>query len=526
MDEPVLSMVKVPCDPAQVVVNHASFRVRLATPPPVGIVVPEGVGQPGLPPSARRRTLVWSGRSEPGDRAAGSLLQAVREAGHPELTGPAPGAAEGATTEVLPRIGAGARTVERVGTVVAPRAPHANETTRPLPPVDSPTRGGPGVRAPRGPGQRAGDGGEFAPGLDEEGAPRAGHVRGRGRQRARAFHPDRRLSLGLVLLPLRLLLGFMAIYAGMGKLTDPVYFDGGDRGSLSTWLSSLEPWALAAPLHEWTLAHPVGAGLTVAFTQIIVGVLTLFGLWQRLAALLGAALSLALLTTVSWQHGPAYDTPEVVLFAAWTPLVIAGAPVHSLDARLAGEAWRRLGPRAPLAALRRRVLRRGGLLAALLLGVALLVGSLLGSAVRSAQFATVPEPGEPPRNHLPGEPLVDEEEEAREAAEREAEAEAERREERERAAEREAAEERRREEATPEPTVPAEPSPEGGAEPPAPEPTPEPRDSAPAAPPSPENGAGGAPGTGGAEEPGQDAGGGEDDGGDQSSPDPLGGLLG
>ncbi|MDT0267574.1 DoxX family membrane protein [Streptomyces sp. DSM 44915] len=505
MDEPVLSMVKVPCDPAQVVVNHASFRVRLATPPPVSIVLPGAAGLTGAA-GGKRRPLVWSGRSEPGDRAAGSLLQAVRAAGEP-------GAA--LATEVLPRIGAGARAVERVGTVVAPRPPHSDEITRPLPTV------------PAGPGDRGQDTGEFAARLEPGPTPRAGH--GGGRSRARAFHPDRRLSLGLVLLPLRLLLGFMAIYAGMGKLTDPVYFDGGERGSLYTWLASLDPWVAAAPLHDWTLAHPVGAGLTVAFLQIVVGVLTLFGLWQRLAALLGAALSLALLTTVSWQHGPAYDTPEVVLFAAWTPLVIAGAPVHSLDARLASEAWRRLGPRAPLAQLRRRVLRRGGLLAALLLGVALLVGSLLGSAVRSAQFATVPEPGEPPRNHLPGEPLVDEEAEAREAEEREAvqRAETERQRAEERAAEQRAEEERPSAPPTEDPTQPAQPSPEEQREAPVPDPVPEqPQDSVPAAPSSPEDGSGGDPGTGGVEEPGGETGGAEDDGGDQSSPDPLGGLLG
>lgn len=29
-DQPALSMVKVDSDPAQVIVNHASFRVRLA----------------------------------------------------------------------------------------------------------------------------------------------------------------------------------------------------------------------------------------------------------------------------------------------------------------------------------------------------------------------------------------------------------------------------------------------------------------------------------------------------------------
>ncbi|MFP8905659.1 hypothetical protein ACLIYN_15395, partial [Streptomyces atacamensis] len=38
-DEPVLSTVKVPSDPAEVVVNHASFRVRLASPPPRGRVL-------------------------------------------------------------------------------------------------------------------------------------------------------------------------------------------------------------------------------------------------------------------------------------------------------------------------------------------------------------------------------------------------------------------------------------------------------------------------------------------------------
>ncbi len=517
MDEPVLSMAKVPCDPAQVIVNHASFRVRLATPPPVSIVVPDSARLPGVPGAAgRRKPLVWSGRGGPVDGAAGTLLQAVREAGRPPLRPPA----DGLGTRVLPRVGA--------GTVVAPRPPHSDESTRRLPTVPGPTAGAHDRAPERSWATNPADDGEFvsplAEGRRSDGAGRGG---ARGRPRARAFHPDRRLSLGLVLLPLRLLLGFMAIYAGMGKLTDPVYFDGGERGSLSTWLASLEPWALAEPLHQWTLAHPVGAGLTVAFTQIVVGVLTLFGLWQRLAAALGAALSLALLTTVSWGNGPAYDTPEVVLFAAWTPLLIAGAPVHSLDARLAGEAWRRLGPRAPLGQLRRRVLRRGGLLAALLLGVALLVGSLLGSAVRSSQFATVPQPGEPPRNHLPGEPLFDEEAEEREAAEREA-AEAEREAE-------EAAEEREAETGPAEqpeqsapdtaPPPPAEPESTEGTQ--TPDPAPAPRDSAPAETPAAPSSPGEQPGAGqDDDEPSQENGGGQDDGGDQSSPDPLGGLLG
>ncbi|RBM17821.1 DoxX family membrane protein [Streptomyces sp. PT12] len=401
LDEPVLSTVKVPSDPAQVVVNHASFRVRLATPPPVSIAVPDTGELPRIPAAGRRRPLVWSGRSAPGDAGASTLLRAVREAGDAR--------AESAT-RVLPRVSAGARPP-----VVGPRAPQPSESTRLLP-------------AARGGGARDGVHGDahgdvhgdvhdaYAEGAGagpEGGAALGAATRPEPRQHRadarQAYYPGRHLSLGVVLLPLRLVLGFMAIYAGMGKLTNPVYFDGGERGSLNAWLASLHPWGAADPLYQWALSHPVGAGLTVAFTQIIIGVLTLFGLWQRLAAGIGVLLSLALLVTVSWRNGPAYDAPDLFLAAAWSPLLIAGAPVYSLDARLASEAWRRLGPRVPLADLRHRVLRRGAALATLLVGLALLIGSLLGSAVRSDRFPTLPGPGEPPRNHLPGEPLPEDE---------------------------------------------------------------------------------------------------------------------
>lgn len=220
-----------------------------------------------------------------------------------------------------------------------------------------------------------------------------------------SYYPGRRMNLGVVLLPLRVFLGFISIYAGMGKLCDPVYFDGGERGSMVTWLQTLQPWALAEPLRDFALAHPVGAGLSVAFLQVIVGVLTVFGLWQRFAACFGALLSAALLMTVSWKTVPAYDAPDIIYLAAWSPLIIAGAPVYSLDGRLASEAWRTLGPRSEVWRLRRRVLRRGAVMATVVCGLTLLIGSLLGGAVRSTTVVTVPGPGEAPSNYLPGRPL-------------------------------------------------------------------------------------------------------------------------
>ncbi|MYZ41124.1 MULTISPECIES: DoxX family protein, partial [unclassified Streptomyces] len=220
-----------------------------------------------------------------------------------------------------------------------------------------------------------------------------------------AYYPGRRMNLGVVLLPLRIFLGFISIYAGMGKLCDPVYFDGGERGSMVKWLNSLHPWALAEPLRDFALSHPVGAGLSVAFLQIVAGVLTVLGLWQRVAACFGALLSAALLLTVSWRTVPAYDAPDIIYLAAWSPLIIAGAPVYSVDGRLAGEAWRTLGPRSEIWDLRRRVLRRGTVVATVVIGLTLLVGSVLGGAVRSSDMVTVPGPNVDPVNQLPGEPL-------------------------------------------------------------------------------------------------------------------------
>ncbi|MFE0174283.1 DoxX family protein [Streptomyces sp. NPDC059002] len=406
-EAPALSMVKVPSDPAQVIVNHASFRVQLpaagrtqsprisrhlgATDETVRIPVVGGA-------TKRRAPVVWSGKSEPGDPGASGLLQAVRGTGvrrSGEAAGPYD---DGGATQVIPRVDLdeGPETVATPG-VVGPRSPEPE--TRLLPQMRLPSSDYDE--------QLAAHGDEFDDYDDgDEGEDGDERARRHGSDPVRhAYYPGRRMNLGVVLLPLRVFLGFISIYAGMGKLCDPVYFDGGERGSMVKWLNSLHPWALAEPLRDFALQHPVGAGLCIAFLQVIVGVLTVLGLWQRVAASIGVLLSAALIVTVSWKTVPAYDAPDIIYLAAWSPLIIAGAPVYSIDGRLAGEAWRTLGPRAAIWELRRRVLRRGGLVGTVVVGLTLLIGSMLGGAVRDADRVTVPGPGEAPRNELPGSPL-------------------------------------------------------------------------------------------------------------------------
>ncbi|MCX5037011.1 MULTISPECIES: DoxX family membrane protein [Streptomyces] len=439
-DAPALSMVKVPSDPAQVIVNHASFRVqfgasaRRTQSPRIArhLSATQGTARmPAAPAAGRRRAVVWSGRSDPDDTGAHRLLQAVRAgAGHHTDDPAADLSADAGATQVIPRVDLGGGPLDygdgpatetlETPLVGAQRGP-VPDGTRLLPAMRTvgsaydepgydeaaygPQDFGTGTDGHRGDGYGT-DGYGYGDDDADRGEPRS---RRRTDDPARhAYFPGRRMNLGVVLLPLRVFLGFISIYAGMGKLCDPVYFDGGERGSMVKWLNTLHPWDVAEPLRQFALAHPVGAGLVIAFLQVLVGVLTVLGCWQRVAAVIGAGLSAALLVTVSWKSVPVYDAPDIIYLAAWSPLIIAGAPVYSVDGRLASSAWRRLGPHSDIWDLRRYVLRRGALITFLVAGVTLLVGSVLGGAVRDADRVVVPGPGEAPRNELPGSPLPQE----------------------------------------------------------------------------------------------------------------------
>ncbi|MFI2777870.1 DoxX family membrane protein [Streptomyces sp. ALB3] len=408
-DQPALSMTKVDSDPAQVIVSHASFRVQLAPGQrtrlrPVGSAGPARIPAMSGAGGRRRAPVVWSGRSEPGDPGATGLLQAVRNstAGHLDAR---PGGHFGAGhddtgggTQVIPLL-------DETQPNPVLRAPHqaGRPRTGPLlPPMRQAVGAYDTVGTP--PGDSYDDG--IDPDDQDDNA--TGERRHANDTVRHAYYPGRRMNLGVVLLPLRVILGFLSIYAGMGKLCDPAYFDGGDRGSMVKWLTSLHPWTTAEPLRDFALTHPVAAGLSVAFLQVVVGVLTVLGLWQRVAAAFGVLLSAAILITFSWRGSSDYNTPDILLLAAWSPLVIAGAPVYSLDGRLAGEAWRTLGPRSAIWDLRRRVLRRGTVVATVVVGLTLLVGSMLGGAVRSTEVVTVPGPDSYPTNQLPGSPLPEE----------------------------------------------------------------------------------------------------------------------
>jgi thiosulfate dehydrogenase (quinone) large subunit len=168
--------------------------------------------------------------------------------------------------------------------------------------------------------------------------------------------------LGRALLPLRAFLGFTFCFAGLQKLANPGFFQASNPGSIQAQLAGA---ARRSPIHLLIspLTHvAVPLGLLIAVAELAIGLGTLLGLWQRLAAAGGVALSLMLFLTVSFHSSPYYTGADIVFVFAWTPLLLAGAgPLLSADAVIAARARARQGSRRVSAedASRREVVLKG-----------------------------------------------------------------------------------------------------------------------------------------------------------------------
>jgi thiosulfate dehydrogenase [quinone] large subunit len=184
--------------------------------------------------------------------------------------------------------------------------------------------------------------------------------------------------LGRALLPLRAFLGFTFCFAGLQKLANPGFFQASNPGSIQAQLAGA---VRRSPIH--TLISPlthlaVPLGLLIAVAELAIGLGTLLGLWQRLAAAGGVALSLMLFLTVSFHSSPYYTGADIVFAFAWTPLLAGAGPLLSADAAIAARARARRGSRRVSAeeASRREVVLKGTVTAA-----AAVAGLILGGAV-------------------------------------------------------------------------------------------------------------------------------------------------
>ena len=144
-------------------------------------------------------------------------------------------------------------------------------------------------------------------------------------------------NAGVAAVILRAFLGGTMLYAGLDKvILDPRFLQPDGVGSIGATLRLFVTAGgpLAPLVSAVAVGQPVLIGTVIAGTQLLIGALLLSGSWVRLGALLGAAISLALVLTASWGVTPYFygnDLPYLVAFLALAAIgdggvLRAGAP--------------------------------------------------------------------------------------------------------------------------------------------------------------------------------------------------------
>jgi thiosulfate dehydrogenase [quinone] large subunit len=200
---------------------------------------------------------------------------------------------------------------------------------------------------------------------------------------------------------LRAFLGFTFCFAGLQKLANPGFLQASNPGSIQAQLAGAVRRSPIHPLISPLTHLAVPLGVLIAVAELAIGLGTLLGLWQRLAAAGGVALSLLLFLTVSFHSSPYYTGADIVFAFAWTPLLLAGAgPLLSADAVIAARARARQGSRRVNAeeASRREVVLKGTVTAVaavaglVLGGVVAGLGRLAGGTKNNSGTAALPSP--------------------------------------------------------------------------------------------------------------------------------------
>lgn len=188
---------------------------------------------------------------------------------------------------------------------------------------------------------------------------------------------------GAPLLVLRAFLGVTFTFAGLEKLANRGFFESNVAGSFQAQLAGAARTSPIAGLLHLVEHAPVPIAVSIAIGELAVGLGTLLGLFARVAAVAGMLLALSFFLTISWSDSPYYYGADIVFVFAWTPIVLGGSPIISLDAALARRDARdelaaidagRTDARGAAGLERRALLRRGATAGLTAVGVGVLGG--------------------------------------------------------------------------------------------------------------------------------------------------------
>lgn len=134
------------------------------------------------------------------------------------------------------------------------------------------------------------------------------------------------------ILPLRAFLGITFVYAGLQKITDPLFFMDTSHSSLKY---QLEIFSHSSPL-RWLLVNIAIPnadffGWLIALGELMVGLAALAGLFGRLTAGGGLAISGLLWLTATWSVTPYFLGSDSIYAMAWLTLLLTEMGDYSAD---------------------------------------------------------------------------------------------------------------------------------------------------------------------------------------------------
>jgi thiosulfate dehydrogenase [quinone] large subunit len=146
-----------------------------------------------------------------------------------------------------------------------------------------------------------------------------------------------RFSNGYPVIPLRIFLAVLFLFAGWAKLTYPGFFDPNTLTGLKATVDSAKGTPLGGALGPLS-DHPSLFGHITAFAEIAIGLGMLVGLLTRIAALGGIVLTGMIALSINWNgikeytaSGGWFTSVDLAVAAALSVFLIGGAGPLSLD---------------------------------------------------------------------------------------------------------------------------------------------------------------------------------------------------
>ncbi len=133
-------------------------------------------------------------------------------------------------------------------------------------------------------------------------------------------------AMGWALLPLRLYLAAVFLYAGWSKITNPQFLNPHARGYFGHFVGFMAKQSpISGFLLHVVIPHAQLFGVLVAYGEFAVGLGTLLGILFRPAAFFGLFLNVIYYLSATWHAHPFYTSDDLDLLFAWSALLLAGA---------------------------------------------------------------------------------------------------------------------------------------------------------------------------------------------------------